>query len=275
MRRFRSRILTELGGGSPLQCSIIGGTIHGTQDFGTLRTVGDHLGTMFVIRVVVADRIFKLFVTRVWEIEEYTDTALSHQRRFDRHAHSILIRSTCSGYLNLFAIDFECTVYDSFPQIDLLMRIGQIAFNYGRTVRMGQQQTDTSQIKAVGVSNQPGGNFRFVGVTDFIREHFTIGIHWDACIIFDLDPFGQREAMPAPIGHGTKRDESLQSGDVHTVGEIAITHLSWAFMVDRIGNDTMAFHHSATIDFPGFGFVAPGNGQCDNGHAHKLFPARN
>ena len=74
---------------------------------------------------------------RIWKIEKDSDTPLLHQRGFYGHTDSILVGSTSGGHFDLFTVEFERAVDNPFPQVDLLMRLGQVIGLYGRTVGLG------------------------------------------------------------------------------------------------------------------------------------------
>ena len=92
---------------------------------------------MLVISVVIAQIGLKLFGMRIWKIEKDSDTPLLHQRGFYGHTDSILVGSTSGGHFDLFTVEFERAVDNPFPQVDLLMRLGQVIGLYGRTVGLG------------------------------------------------------------------------------------------------------------------------------------------
>ena len=92
---------------------------------------------MLVISVVIAQIGLKLFGMRIWKIEKDSDTPLLHQRGFYGHTDSILVGSTGGGHFDLFTVEFERAVDNPFPQVDLLMRLGQVIGLYDRTIGLG------------------------------------------------------------------------------------------------------------------------------------------
>ena len=131
------------------------------------------------------------------------------------------------------------------------MRVHQITFNDRRSIRMGHLQADTSQIKSVGIGNQPSCNLRFIRIANLIGDHFPIGIHRDSGIVLNLHTIRQREAMPAPVRHGIEGDKCLQSGNIHAKSKIAVTYLCRASVINRIGHNPMTLYNGTAINFSG------------------------